>query len=331
MNNNNILNEEYSMVNKKDNNSKRTLPMYGITGANGRLGRFALKYLLDQVPANQIIATTRQPKDLASFAAKGVNIRYADFNNPSSLPSAFSSITRLLIISSNEFPLRKRYLQQKIVVEAAVQAGVQHITNTLALLPGQANENVKNPYKDQNTNDLYQINEDDQRCLRQTLETITTNGGTWTTLNMNIWMMGVPYMLNALYKNNQLLIPEGSGKACWVTHEDYARTAVAILTGKASLKGVVNVTGPEALDLKDLALRWSDIHKQKLDIQILPGKEVVKKLLTKEMPLEMAQRFVDHCKMFGLSELMPVSDTVEVATGKPATSVDEVLKDLILK
>ena len=35
--------------------------IYGLTGANGHLGRLVVTYLLDLVPAKQILATTRNP------------------------------------------------------------------------------------------------------------------------------------------------------------------------------------------------------------------------------------------------------------------------------
>ncbi len=43
--------------------------MYALTGASGQLGRLVLKHLLTLVPANQVIATTRDPEKLADIAA----------------------------------------------------------------------------------------------------------------------------------------------------------------------------------------------------------------------------------------------------------------------
>ena len=54
--------------------------MYALTGANGQLGRLVVKHLLAQVPANQIIATTRSPQQLADIASLGVVVRRADFS-----------------------------------------------------------------------------------------------------------------------------------------------------------------------------------------------------------------------------------------------------------
>jgi NAD(P)H dehydrogenase (quinone) len=289
-------------------------PVYALTGANGHLGRLVLAYLLDQLPAKQILATTRQPEQLADFTARGVTVRHADFNEPATLATAFSGATRLFIISTNEYPMDKRSAQHRTAIAAAVRAGIQHITSTSFSLPKAANEDDENPW---------------MQGRRQTMEALAQSGVAWTALCMNIWMDGVSYFLNALRIGEQLLVPEGSGKPCWVTREDYARTAVSVLTGKALFSGAVNVTGPESLGLDDLARRWSDLHKHKLEVQVLPGKEVIERLATNGMPLPSAQQIVGYCEMMSLFDVK-VSATVEQATGTPPTSVDELLRNLAI-
>ncbi len=74
--------------------------MYALTGANGHLGRLVIKHLLAQVPANQIIATTRDPQKLADIASLGVIVRRADFSDPTTLAAAYAGASRLLIIST---------------------------------------------------------------------------------------------------------------------------------------------------------------------------------------------------------------------------------------
>jgi NAD(P)H dehydrogenase (quinone) len=288
------------------------LPVYAFTGASGRLGRLVLASLLDQVPAKQIIATTRHPELLAEFSAQGVTVRRADFNDPSSLPAAFSGATRLLIIATDAYPMDKRSAQQRAAIAAAVEAGVSHITSTYFSLSNTAKEDDENPWF---------------QGHRQTLEALEKSGAEWTVLNMNIWMEGIPYFLNALRVGERVLVPEGSGKPCWITHEDYARAAASVLTAHVLLSGVVDVTGPESLGLYDLARRWSTLHKRRLDIQILPGTDVTENLVANGMPRESAQQIVGYCGMMRFFDVR-VTDTVERTTGKSPTRVDKFLLDL---
>ena len=102
--------------------------MYALTGANGQLGRLALQHLLMLVPADQIIATTRNPHQFDDFETRGVVVRHADFADPATLRTAFAGVKSLLIISTNN--IGHRVEQHRAAVEAAALAGVRHIVYT---------------------------------------------------------------------------------------------------------------------------------------------------------------------------------------------------------
>jgi len=273
--------------------------IYALTGANGHLGRLSLNYLMEQVRPEQIVASTRNPELLSVFAEKGVMVRHADFNDPQSLVRAFSGVTRLFIISSNA-SFEKRTIQKVGAIEAAVESGVKHITSTS--LP---NHGPGSPVIDK----------------------LVSSGISWAALGMNIWMDGVPYFLNSLRIGERIMVPEGTGKPCWVSHEDYARTCVSVLAGKAKLRGFHEVTGPESLGLSELAQRWSEIHRRKLEVCTATSDKVIESLVDNGMNLDQASGIVGYCEMFKQFEI-PVSGTVEKATGISPASVDEVLRSL---
>jgi len=104
--------------------NKQWKPTLLVTGASGQLGRRVVELLLD-AKAGRVIATTRTPEKLASLAARGAEIRRADFADPASLRAAFGGADRLLLISTGDlFPLGLRLGQQRAAVAAAVAAGV---------------------------------------------------------------------------------------------------------------------------------------------------------------------------------------------------------------
>lgn len=100
-----------------------------VTGASGQFGRAAVEALLAR-GATQIIAGTRNPAKLADLAAKGLDVRQVDFDDPASLPAAFAGVERLLLVSTDG--IGKRIAQQTAAVEAAKTAGVKHIVYTSA-------------------------------------------------------------------------------------------------------------------------------------------------------------------------------------------------------
>ena len=76
--------------------------MIVITGATGQLGRLVIKFLLKKIPASEIIAVVRNPEKAKDLADLGLQIRQADYNQPSTLSKAFKGAEKLLLISSSE-------------------------------------------------------------------------------------------------------------------------------------------------------------------------------------------------------------------------------------
>ena len=106
--------------------------MYLVTGASGHLGQAVINHLLTtyKVPANKIIATTREPQKLAALAAKGVTVRDANFDDEAHATKAFAGATRLLLISTSAMEPGARLKQHVNAVNAAVKAGVGHVIYT---------------------------------------------------------------------------------------------------------------------------------------------------------------------------------------------------------
>lgn len=104
---------------------------YGVTGASGQLGRLALDELLGKVEPSQVVALVRDPAKLADYAARGVDVRQADYDAPEGLAEALRGVDRLLLISGSALGERPR--QHGNVIAAAKQAGVGYIAYTSIL------------------------------------------------------------------------------------------------------------------------------------------------------------------------------------------------------
>ena len=107
-------------------------PQILVTGANGQLGRLVINKLLETVPADRLTATVRNPDSVSDFAARGVNVRVADYDRRDTLQAAFAGIDRMLLVSSPN-NMGARTSQQKNVIEAAVRAGVSCLVYTSIL------------------------------------------------------------------------------------------------------------------------------------------------------------------------------------------------------
>jgi NAD(P)H dehydrogenase (quinone) len=104
---------------------------YAVTGASGQLGRLVLDEMLGKVAPNDIVALARDPSKLADYAAQGVKVRQASYDDPASLDGALEGVDRLLLISGNEVGQRER--QHGNVIEATKRAGVSYMAYTSIL------------------------------------------------------------------------------------------------------------------------------------------------------------------------------------------------------
>jgi NAD(P)H dehydrogenase (quinone) len=105
--------------------------MIVITGASGQLGRLVIAQLLETVPASRIVAAVRDPAKVADLAAKGVQVRQADYSQPATLDRAFEGAEKVLLISSSE--VGQRVTQHQAVIDAAKRAGVKLLGYTSVL------------------------------------------------------------------------------------------------------------------------------------------------------------------------------------------------------
>ena len=99
-----------------------------VTGAAGQLGRRVLELLLEAPGAPTLIATTRRPDELAAFAARGVDVRRADFDEPAGLEAAFAGAGRALLISTDSIDRPGRRIEQHAAaIQALERAGARHV------------------------------------------------------------------------------------------------------------------------------------------------------------------------------------------------------------
>jgi NAD(P)H dehydrogenase (quinone) len=104
---------------------------YAVTGATGKLGRLVLDEMLRKVAPGDVVALARDPAALADYAARGVQVRQADYDDPASLDAALQGVDRVLLISGNAVGQRGR--QHGNVIEAAKKNGVTYLAYTSIL------------------------------------------------------------------------------------------------------------------------------------------------------------------------------------------------------
>ena len=212
-----------------------------VTGGAGHLGRRVLELLL-AANAGKLVTTTRSPEKLSDLAARGVEVRKADFDDPTTLAAAFAGVDRLLLISTDALAYPgQRIAQHKAAIDAAVAAGVKHLlyTSFVRTEPG-------NPA----------IVAADHYATEQALAASPLD---WTILRNNLYSEVLLMSLPQVVAMGQLISAGNGGKPAYVTREDCARAAAAALAAQTTGRSTLNITGPEALSDAEIAQLASEV------------------------------------------------------------------------
>ena len=213
-----------------------------ITGASGQLARLAAERVLANVAPRDLILTTRTPAVLATFAARGVAVRHADFAAPHTLRAAFAGGERLLLVSATD--LGQRTTQHLAAVDAARAAGVGHIVYTSGLTPEPPNPAVVAP------------------SHYATEQALARSGLGWTILRNSLYAeYQAPEAAQAI-ASGALVHNRGSGTVAYVTREDCAAVAAAVLAASGHAGACYDVTGSEAYSAADLAALYGELGKR---------------------------------------------------------------------
>jgi NAD(P)H dehydrogenase (quinone) len=228
---------------------------YAVSGASGKVGRLAGEALLAQADPAHVVLTTRTPDALKDLAARGADVRFADFDDPASLPAAFAGVDRLLMISASNATGRRKD-QHGGALRAATAAGVGHIVFT-------SMPNVDDP-----AHPVGLAAEE----YREAEERVKAEARAWTILRMAPYAeLHVLERLPELFGTGKVVTNAGEGRMPFISRADCAAAAVAVLTGDGHAGETLDVSGPEALTWGDVAALVTDGSGTTIELGALPA------------------------------------------------------------
>ncbi|MFJ8009377.1 SDR family oxidoreductase [Streptomyces fagopyri] len=272
-----------------------------VTGATGHLGRHVVEGLLEKIPADRITAVVRDPEKAAGFAARGVRIAVADYNEPETFGSVFSAGDKVLLISGNEFD-KGRVNQHQVVLDAAKAAGVALFVYTSA--PGGLTAALA----------------DDHRGTEQA---ITDSGITYALLRNSWYNENYTENLAPVLEYGAVTQAAGEGRIAPAARADYAAAAVAVLTGEGHENKTYELNGDTAWGFAEYA---AEIAKQS-------GKEIVYNAVSVEaftgilagagLPEPLAAIIAGVDASIEKGELAATGGDLSRLTGRPTTPIAE--------
>lgn len=275
-----------------------------VSGAAGHFGRLAVAELLAR-GATRIIAGTRDPAQLADFAAQGVEVRRLDFDDAASLAAGFAGVDRALIIST---VAHNRTEQQTAAVAAAKAAGVSYLAYTSApnARPNASVGGIADHY--------------------WTEQAIAGSGLDFTLLRNHIYAdMAIVGAGSALASGQLFDATNGAGRN-YVTRADTARTAAGALLS-ATGKEIVDVTGPAPVTQQELAALYTSLTGKTVTRIGLSADQLLGGLEAAGVPSFMAQLLVAFDVDAAAGHHAITTDTVECFSGRKPQSLAEFLTE----
>jgi len=282
-----------------------------VCGASGKLGRKVVENLLEG-GATRVIAATRTPEKIADLKERGVEVRRADFDDPATLQVAFAGVDRLLIISTDAMHDGSRRLQQhRAAVDAAVHAGVKHVVYTSYVQLGAIKPTSA-------LMDHY-----------GTEQALAESGLGYTALRYNRYMERLQQRLPVLLEEGKLVGLVSEGGTAFISRDDCARAAAAVLLSDQPPRGIVNVSGSEAITNKELMQLLSEMTGREMPYVELSEAALTEHLLANGASAEHARIsvFVETATAKGYYGV--VTNAFEDLTGRPPIRLRDFLKTCV--
>jgi NAD(P)H dehydrogenase (quinone) len=281
------------------------MTVYAVTGASGQLGQLVVDGLLDAgVPAVDIVAVVRTPTKVADLAARGVQVRAGDYDQPDSLPAALAGVDVLMFVSGSQAGVRVP--QHAAVVKAAQQAGVGRIVYTSILRADTSQIALAAEHK-------------------ATEEMLIGSGIPYTFLRNSWYIENYTAQLPAFLARGEIVGAADDGRVSAATRADYAAAAVTVLTTPGHENAVYELGGP-AFTLAELARTISDVTGVDVVYRNVTVPELVAVLESAGLPSATAT-FVAALDEATARGDLETSDAELVALiGRPATPLAEAIQ-----
>lgn len=283
--------------------------MIVITGASGQLGRLVIARLLETVPASQIIAAVRDPKKVADLAAKGVQVRQADYSQPATLDGAFKDAKKVLLISSSE--VGQRLVQHQAVIDAAKRQGVKLLGYTSVLHASDSKLGLAEEHR-----------QTEAALARSGVPTVVLRNG-WYHEN---YTAGVAHAL----ANGAHFGSAGEGRISSASRADYAAAAAAVLTSNEDQGGkVYELAGDESYTLSGFAAEIARQSGKPVVYTDLPEADYKAALLQAGLPEFVAQLLADSDAAAAKGALFDDSRQLSQLIGRPTTPLASAIAEAL--
>jgi NAD(P)H dehydrogenase (quinone) len=272
--------------------------MIVVTGATGHLGRLVIEQLLNRVPAGEIVAAVRNVEKAADLAARGVDVRHADYDQPETLRAAFRGAEKVLLISANE--IGKRASQHRNAIDAVKASGARLLVYTSILKADRSGIGLAKEHL-------------------ATEEYLRASGVPFVILRNGWYLENYTENLGPALQYGAIAGSAGNGKVAAAARADYAAAAVEALTGTGHEGKIYELAGDRPFTMTELAAEVARAAGKPVAYNDLPPAQYQELLLGAGLPAAIAEMLVDADRGLGRGELDDESGELRRLIGRPTT------------
>ncbi|MFI1451094.1 SDR family oxidoreductase [Streptomyces virginiae] len=275
-----------------------------VTAATGALGRLVVEELLERVPADRVAVVVRDEEKAADLAARGIEVRVADYDDPAALARAFEPGDRVLLISGNE--IGRRVTQHTAVIDAAKAAGVAQLAYTGILGGPEADFELASEHT-------------------TTEQAVLASGLPYTFLRNGWYHENYTRELPTVLGHGAVVGSAGEGRVASAARADYAAAAAVVLTGEGHLNRIYELSGDTAWSLGEYAAEVSALSGKEIAYAEVPADEHLRILTGAGVPEGFAAIIVDVDAAIARGRLADTGGDLSRLIGRPTTPVTEAI------
>ncbi|KAL4863942.1 hypothetical protein BDV12DRAFT_206065 [Aspergillus spectabilis] len=308
----------------------------GVFPAAGGLGSSITKHILALVPASQLILVARKPESLSYAAEAGATIRYADYDDYSTLDGVFDGVDVLMLISYASFETEYRVNAHKQAIQSAQRSGVKHIFYSSLAFGGD--------YTDTSVAHVMGAHLATEKYL-------ASLGGptTYTIIREGLYSESFPIYTNWFDLRNpsdEITIPhDGSGAGvAWVKRDELGEATAKLVARYANTTGgnvasefpyvnkIVLLTGPRAISLQESVEVLGRVVGKKVKIRPINVDEYV------QLPhegrhtyhdVDLSREWATAWEAIRLGETAVVTPTLEEILGREPEDYEMAIRRLL--
>ncbi|KAJ5689937.1 hypothetical protein N7462_004329 [Penicillium macrosclerotiorum] len=232
---------------------------YLITGATGGLGAQVLSYLVANVPASEYAAASSNEANRKRFEDRGIAFRVVNYDDPSSMETAFKDVENLFFVSTNTFDVEKRRKQHQSFVDIAKKSNVKHVWYTSLAFGGFSSDSKA----------------DVQQAHLMTEEMLRQSGVNFTSIREGIYTDAFPVFMGWYPSTSTVYLPS-DGPIAFTLRDELGEATARLMVRGGHDKEIVLLTAHETITFSEIVDVINETTGRQVQVQFVSPEEFVR-------------------------------------------------------